>query len=345
MSDSIREALTAAYDEAEKVETPTPGLDTEISNAAGADSVEKLADKTDERAAPIETPPEGASVGKAISDKGGTPAPSGTPPAPEQPAPASWSNEEREAWSTVPPKAREAIMRREGEMNRALRASASARQRSEAIDKSVEPYKPLLDRYGVSIEQVLPPLLATRAALEVGTPEQKATLVANICGDFGIDLELLDNALASRYQGGKAPPRQMAQQIPDLSQNPQLAPVFAMVEQFKAAQTERAQQALQAVASDPHYEEVRFTMADLIEMAQRRGKTMDLPTALELAKRAHGFSVAPPAPSVSEAARTLAAARNAAGSVSGAPKPTPARKPGEGTLRNEIEANFAAAKR
>jgi hypothetical protein len=236
-------------------------------------------------------------------------------------------------------------MRREAEMNRSLRVSADSRRRVEAIDRSVEPYKPLLARYGVGIEQVLPPLLATRAALEVGTPEQKAALVANLCGDFGLDLELLDTALASRYQNGQAPQRVQAPQLPDLSQNPQLAPVFALVEQFKQVQMEKAQQVIQTVSNDPHYDEVRFTMADLIEIAKRNGKTMDLPTALELAKRAHGFAVAPPAPSVSDAARTLAAARNAAVSVSGAPKPTPARKPGEGSLRDELNANFAAVKR
>lgn len=341
MTDSIREALTTAYNEAEK----TPASPAPAEQAAAPESEI------------VETEPKEAEVSASDKSKSeaapGEEAPSGKDPqapeaaaaaAPEQSAPVSWSNEERAAWATVPAKAREAIMRREGEMNRALRTSAQARQRTEALDKVVEPYKPLLDRYGVTVEQILPPLLATRAALEVGTAEQKATLVANLCGDFGIDLELLDTALAGRYQNGKAAPRQVAPQIPDLSQNPQLAPVFALVEQFKAAQAERAQQAIQAVASDPHYEEVRFTMADLIEMAQRRGKTMDLPTALELAKRAHGLAVPPPAPSVSEAARTLAAARNAAVSVSGAPKPSPPRKPGEGTLREEIEANMKAAK-
>lgn len=340
MADSIREALTAAFDQAEKTDTESSGPAEDSTETTDAPPSTETVD-----AAPsTETPPEGASGGETISDKGGS-APPAAPAAPEQPAPASWSNEEREAWAAVPPKARAAIQRREQEMNRALRAAAPNRQRLEAIDKSVEPYKPLLERYGVSLEQVLPPLLATRAALEVGTPEQKATLVANLCGDFGIDLELLDSALAGRYQGGQPQVRMQAPQLPDLSQNPQLAPVFALVEQFKAAQTERAQQALQAVSSDPHYEEVRFTMADLIEIAKRNGKTMDLTTALELAKRAHGFAVAPPAPSVSDAARTLAAARNAAASVSGAPKPTPPRKPGEGSLRDELEANFAAVKR
>lgn len=342
MADSIRDALTAAYDEAEKTDTTVPETDPVIETSAPTEDA-KVVETTDD-ATSTETPPEGASGDKSTSDKGGS-APTGTPPAPEQHAPASWSNEERAAWATVPPKAREAIMRREQEMNRSLRVSATARQRVEAIDQSVAPYKPLLEKYGVSLEQVLPPLLATRAALEVGTPEQKATLVANLCADFGLDLELLDTALAGRYQGGQAPQRVAAPQLPDLSQNPQLAPIFALAAQFQAAQTEKAQQAIQAVSADPHYDEVRFTMADLIEIAKRNGKTMDLPTALELAKRAHGFAVAPPAPSVSDAARTLAAARNAAASVSGAPKPTPARKPGEGSLRDELNANFAAVKR
>jgi hypothetical protein len=232
-------------------------------------------------------------------------------------------------------------------MNRALQDSASARRRAEALDKSAKPYQPLLDSYGVQVEQVIPGLLATRAALEVGSPSQKAQLVANLCADFGIEIGLLDEALSGRYQNGQPEPRYQPQnhQI-DLTNNPALAPLFAMAEQIKSVQTERAAQAIGTVSSDPHYNAVRFTMADFIEQARAQGRQLGLPEALSLAKQFHGLGAAPAAAGsgnpLSDAARTLAAARNAASSVSGAPKPTPPRKPGEGTLREELEANLAA---
>jgi hypothetical protein len=336
--DSIREALTAAFDKAE-TNTPDPSkdaVDETTTNAAAVDSPELPADTVDEAAAPSE----GVDGGETIPSKDGTPA-AAAPVAPESPAPASWNNEERAAWNTVPAKAREAIARRESEMSRALQSSSSARKRVEALEKIAQPYAPLLNSYGITVEQAMPGLLATRAALEVGTPEQKAELVANICADFGIEVELLDGALSKRYQHGTPTPRVAPQQI-DFRNSPELAPLYAMAEQFKTAQTERAQQAIAAVSSDPHYDSVRHTMADLIDKAREQGRTLDLPVALNLAKQFHGIAVPAAAPSVSDAARTLAAARNAAASVSGAPKPSAPRKPGEGSLRDELEANFSA---
>ncbi len=337
MADSIRDALTAAYDKAETEDT-TPAADIPVSNADPVDTT------------PDSPQPETASTQDVSVAEGTAPteAPK-APAAPETPAPASWNAEERAGWATVPEAARKAILRRESEMNASLKFTAQARRRAEAIDKIAEPYQPILNSYGVTVEQVLPNLLATRAALEVGTPEQKAQLVANICADFGLDINILDDALAARYHGGRptprynGPPPQM-----DLAGNPQLAPLFAMAEQLKVAQTERAAAAIAEVKTDPHYDAVRFTMADLIEQAQSRGNKLDLQTALGLAKQLHGLGApaAPQAPmSVSDAARTLAAARNAAASVGGAPKPSPARKPGTGSLRDELEANFAATRR
>lgn len=350
MSDSIREALTAAY---EKAESAPPAAESTEASPAEPVSTASAADSGDAPAASdsgsgtttdaSNTPPDAAASAAAPAKPAESAPPAAT--SSEANAPISWTAEERTAWTGVPEAARKAIARREGEMNRALQYSATARRRVEALDRAVETFKPLLDQYGVTVEQVIPNLLSTRAALEVGTPQQKATLVANICAEFGLDVNLLDAALATRYQNGQPPPRQQAP-APDLSNNPQLAPLFALAAQYKEAQNARAATAIAEVSADPLYNEVRFTMADLIETAKARGQTMDLKTALGIAKQMHGHAPpAPPAPSVSDAARTLAAARNAASSVSGAPKPTPPRKPGEGSVRDELLANFAAARR
>jgi hypothetical protein len=344
VSDSIRDALTAAYEAKDKEPaTDDTASDDATINAEVVDSSELPADTMDETSAPDST--EGASEGESIPDKGEG-ATAAAVPAASEAAPASWTQDERAGWATAPEAVRKAVLRREGEMNRALQVSSSARKRVESLDKITQPYKPLLDSYGITVEQAMPGLLATRAALEVGTPAQKAELIANLCADFGIEVELLDGALATRYQGGRPAPRVAPVQMPDLATNPQLAPLFAMAEQVRQAQTERAQEAVSAVSADPHYNEVRFTMADLIEKAHVAGRKLDLPTALGIAKQLHGLGApAPTATSVSDAARTLAAARNAASSVSGAPKPTSPRKPGEGSLRDELIANMSAKKR
>lgn len=341
MADSIREALTSAFDKAEADPTENAQDTSDLTEAT-----ESTQDASDSNVDTLDSP-----SGKDETDAGSTSAPSAeaspspTPPADTTPAPVSWSTEERAAWATVPKPARDAIMRREGEMNRALQASSSARQRVAALESIAAPYKPLLDSYGVQVEQVIPSLLATRAALEVGTPQQKAQLVANLCADFGIDIQVLDNALSSRYANGTPTPQYGGgpPAMQSLQNHPDLQGLFGLAAQFKEAQTARAREVIATVEAQPHYEAVRFTMADLIDKAKEVGKTLDINVAYNLAAQMHGYAAAPaPQGSVSDAARTLANARRAASSVGGAPRPSPGTKPGEGSLRDELLRNMNA---
>lgn len=350
MTDSIREALTAAVDKHSGPADDTSADeadDTPISNADAADSAELPADKADEASAPSDSDESSEAASDATTPA--APAPVATT---ETPPPASWSNEERAAWATVPESARKAIQRRETEMNRAFQSSAAARRRVADLDKMADVYKPLLDSYGVTVEQAMPGLLATRAVLEVGTMQQKTALLANLCADFGIDIGELDNALTQRYQGGVPTPKYtgVQQPQPNFRNDPNLAPLYALAERANEHTRAQAQAMVDAVKSDPHFEAVRHTMADFIDQAKANGREIDLPTALRLARELHGLGA--PAPvrgstgnPVSDAARTLALARNAASSVSGAPKPAAPRKPGEGTIRDEIIANMGRKSR
>jgi hypothetical protein len=348
MADSIREALTGAFEKhSTSDETPAnagPAAD-ETPVTGGADDSAPAGDVP----ATDEATPSNESDDAAAAAVPATPAAPAPAAATTEPPPASWSNEERAAWSTLPEAARKAVLRREGEMNRALQTSATARRRVEALDKLADVYKPLLDSYGVTVEQALPGLLATRAVLEVGTPEQKAQLLANVCADFGLDITLLDTALQQRYANGVPTPRYSGQGQPDLNKLvEERLNEHPMVKAFNSAQQERARSAIAGVQTQPHFEAVRHTMADVIDQAKALGRSIDVDSAYRVACQLHGLDAPAPAAaaqSVSDAARTLAAARNAAASVSGAPKPTPARKPGEGSLRDELTANLNAASR
>lgn len=342
MSDSIQEALTKAFSEAEK--DPKDALETPA--AIGTDEpgdAEPIGGGGDEPITDSGTDAADADTSAAGADPAtpSAPAPVATP---ETPVPASWSKEEREAWSTVPEQARKAIARREGEMQRAFQTNAVAKRRLADIDRSVEQYRPLLDRYNVSLEQVLPPLLATRAALEVGTDAQKATLVANMCGDFGISVDALIEAWNTRFGEGAPPPQRIQPPAPAAPMDPRLA---NLLDQIDAGKSERAAAALAPITALPNYDAVRFTMADLIEKARDVGQQLPLDKAHTLACQLHGFEVAASAPAVtaSQAASILARSRNAASSVSGAPQPTPPRKPGEGSVADEVSALMNAGRR
>lgn len=346
MADSIREALTAAFDKSDEAETP----DTDT--VSTPDPVEQTTDDSDAGGTTSGTTTDTGGGEPAPDQEGGEPAPGqgGTTPGPTDAgrAPASWTAEEQAGWASVPPAARAAIARREKQINEALKTSVDARRRAQVWDREAENYRPLLDSYGVTLEQVVPNLLATRAALEVGTPQQKALLVANIIADFGVDVRVLDEALMARFSNGVPTPRYTGAQpeARDYRSDPQFAPLFALADQVREGQMARAQEEVNRVSSQPHFDEVRYTMADLIDSAKEHGRTLDVTTAYNTALTLHGLQGAAQTPaggmSVSDAARTLAASRRAASSVSGAPKPSPGRKPGEGSLRDELEANFAA---
>jgi hypothetical protein len=199
-----------------------------------------------------------------------------------------------------------------------------------------------MDAYGVKDPvDAIGPLLATRAALEVGTPTQKAQLVANLIHQFGVDIASLDNFLANgpAPQPQQAPPVQ-PQNYFDPTQHPALQPLFSLAEQFKGYQQQKVEAAVAEVSSLEHFDAVREDMADVLERAHKAGRLMTMQDAYNraVAMNPDIEPVARPPTTVttSEAAAILAKSRKAATSVSGAPKVTPSAKPT--TLREQIAA-------
>jgi hypothetical protein len=338
MADSIREALTAAYATAEKEPDTAPVVDTTPEPVV--ESVQDSAVSTESVQTEKVDSPANAGAESASDSGSTTPAPAAAPapaPEPEEKVPSSWSPAERAAWGSIPTEARKAVIRREQEIQRVLSVSSSARQAVETYDRVFEPFKPLLEKHGVTPAQAIGPLLATRAALELGSPQQKAELVANLIADFAVDHEELAAAITQRASAG--PVRQAPPPRVDYRAVPELAPLFQLAEMAQQRQQAAAQEAVARVAAQPHFEEVRHTMADVLDQMKARGKEPDLDRAYTIACQIHGHELPAPKPSVSEAAATLARARNAASSVSGGPKPSAPKTPD--SIRDHLEAAFA----
>jgi len=330
MSDSIRDELTKAFADAE-ADTSTD-TDTSVDTTPDTsvdESVDTSADRTTDT---------NAGADSAVQTGQDQPAPAAAPAPSQYKAPQSWNAEAKGAWGSLPPQAQAEIVRRETELNRVLQVSADARRVQQQFDSIAEPYAPLLAKYNVSLADAIPPLLATRAALELGSDSQKATLVANMIADFGIDIELLDQAIIHRHNNGGLRPSQQAP-VPQIDYRnvPELAPLFQIAEQFKTRQSEAAQEALSTISTHPQFDEVRHTTADVLDQARARGKTLALDAAFNIALQMHGYD---PSPSTAQQARDeqgrYAAAKKAASSVSGSPKPSAGYKPGSGTIRDEL---------
>lgn len=207
-------------------------------------------------------------------------------------APASWKPELREHWATLPDGVRSEIYRRESEVQRTLQETAEARKTAEAVMKTIAPYEAFIKAENSNPLQAIDNLMSTAARLRTGTAPELAQLVAGIVNQFGVGrfgnafIEQLDGALAG--QTPKVDPQQNAiEQV----LNQKLAPVQQMLTQFQQAQAQQQQMVQQQAVNEVEQflskaefgNDVREDMADILEVAQRRGINMTLQDAYKKA--------------------------------------------------------------
>ena len=303
MSDpTLRDAIEAAVDVAPESESaastpeapspveaaPTPAASTEPAAAGRARDEQgrfsKLADEPASKPAtvePVKAPQEAA--------QGIQPGPKAEPrPSPEDRAPGSWRPEVREHWSQLPPAVKAEVARREVEVQRALAESTQARQLTEQLQRTIAPYDMLIRAEGSNPLQAIDNLMSTAARLRTGTAPELAGLMAGMIKQFGVGrfgnafVEQLDSALA-----GEVPRVDPVQSQVQQALQQQLAPVQQFMSQFQQAQLAQQQRLQQDAVTEVQQflqaaefgEDVREEMADLLEIAQRRGRDLSLQDA------------------------------------------------------------------
>lgn len=361
---SLRESLEQAIEEKDSTQAEL-SLDTtaEPSQTVSSDP-EPLASQESETAAPAEAsaPQDGRQrddTGKFAkkAEDGITPGPKSEPKqAREDRPPQSWKPETRQHWQALPAEVRGEIARREGEFARAMQETAEARRFSDAVMKTIAPYEMFIKAENSNPIQAIDNLMSTAARLRTGTAPEIAGLVSQLVNQFGVGrfgpgfIEALDQALVGQTPQQDPREVQMRRQLEQ-----EIAPVKQFMSQFQQMQQAQEQQ-LQAAAgnevggflANPKYEfamDVKDDMADLIELAHKRGREMSLEEAYERATRAH--------PSISKIlakrdqataaqSRTQVAqrARSAAVSVSGAPSIGSSGSDAN-DLRSALESAFA----
>lgn len=207
-------------------------------------------------------------------------------------APVAWRPDVREHWAKLPDAVKAEVTRREIEIQRNLKESAEARQYAESISKAFQPYEAYIKAEGATPLQVIDNLMGTAVRLRTATGPELANLMAGMVQQFGTGrfgnqfIDLLDSALAG--VAPKADPQQ-AQMQQAIQQ--QLAPVQQFMQQFQQAQqaqqievASRAQSEVEQFLSQAEYgEDVREEMADLMELAARRGQELTLVDAYKQA--------------------------------------------------------------
>lgn len=251
---------------------------------------------------------------------------------PNDKAPVSWKPAQRELWAQIPKEAREEIRRRETEIARALNETGVMRKFATDFANVVAPYQHLIQAQHSTPLQAVQNFMQTAAGLMQGNPQQKAEIVAHIMSNYGVDVKILDGVLTKTYNPENAQYNAQQNGAPP----PWATPIFEWMnraqqqqQQYEAQQRQQADREIEEMASEPFFDDLRDDVADLMEIAAKRGRVLSLrdaykkaveldPEISKLVKKTQSSQSTQN--SVSQAAATLARARKAAKTIAGAPR-------------------------
>lgn len=198
--------------------------------------------------------------------------------------PVGWSPQNREHWGKLPQELKVQINKREREVNQLLQNTANERKLAQAFSQTVEPYRAVMASQGVNNPlQAIDELMKTAATLGMGTPQQKAMRIAGLIQHYGVDINTLDGVLAGDPQAQQPDQNQQINQAVNQALAPFMQQQQHAAHQQQQATTQRVQQGIQAIESKEFFEDVRLDMADIMEMASKRGLVVTLDQAYERA--------------------------------------------------------------
>lgn len=194
------EAMSAKFDEVahspEPVEAPVEAAPEPVTEEAPKADRPRRPDgtfMTKEEAAKAAPPPAKVEAKATIAPDKATPPPA--PAAPTHKPPQSWKPTLREKWGTLPPEIQEEVDRREREIAKGLQEASGPRQNWERFTQAVQPYQAIIAASGADPIAYTSSLLQTAAGLQMGTPAQRAAIVANVIRQFGVDVTQLAGEL------------------------------------------------------------------------------------------------------------------------------------------------------
>jgi hypothetical protein len=245
------------------------------------------------------------------------------------------------------------------EVEKVLKETAPLREQIQEIQSVVSPFMARIQAAGVTPVQAMHELFKADFVLATGTPQSKAQMLAKLVNDYGVSIEDLDAAIVASMQG-----RQQQQQPQGFDPNyvnqlvqqqlqQALAPIYQERQQREQAVVQQAAQTVEQMALNPqfpYFEDVRQEMADLIEVASKRGVVLSLEDAYTKA-----VAINPDISGQQSRQATMTQANQqhqqaqraklAASSVNGAPASGGSQSfAGDGSMRGAIEAAFNNAR-
>lgn len=344
-TETTRDALAAAFDEAEKAEAPTeaPAEEVKAEKPVEAKPAEQEPAQVEAKAEKPET--------EKIEQ----------PPEPIA-APEHWALEHQEMFRKLDPTAQSFLMDRSKEME------AAHTKRSQEIApfrQATEQWTPYLQQIGATPAQVFNSLMQHEYALRTGTRQQKENVLLSLARDYGVDFSQNGGQQAptaeedpfeiqKKIQAAVTPLQQQVQQLhgnfEQQGYSQQQATQTAaqqQIDQFKA------EKGADGKPAHPYYAEVEQNMYALAQAKVATGQPVspaDLPTLYEQAcwsnpsvrekmLAADRFAEQQKAQKAEQ--ERAAKARKAGGSLAGGGAPAQTEQPK--SRRAALEAAFAAA--
>ena len=197
-----------------------------------------------------------------------------TEPAQEQPKHdpwKSWKKEAAEEMSKLPDNVQKHIIERQEQFHKGLEQYKESANYAKIIDKAIAPYKEYLGQLGVTPEVAFPNLLKTERTLRVGSPQEKVEMFQKLAHDYGIDLRALADvpydANLAQLKAQKEWLESQLQASQDFRQSHEDTQIQSVIDDFGT--------------QHPFFEDVRLTMADLLD----KGLAIDLSDAYAKAIR------------------------------------------------------------
>ena len=294
----LREALEGAYARTDEVDADTDvheenhdiednGNDIDDTGVDTNDDVTAVEnpDDTEDQETKVTTKSKKVETDETLEDGEPTDAKLADSDVKTEKPPVGWTPKNREHWGKLPAELKEQISKREREVNQVLQQSSTARKLEQAFTQVVEPYRAIMASQGVDNPlQAIDGLMKTAATLSMGNKQQKAQRIAELINHYGVDIETLDGALVGAAP--KQQPQDIQSQI-DAAVSRSLQPLMQERQSQQNYQRQQlqnvVQQKIQAIESREFFNDLRHDMADIMEMASKRGQAVSLEQAYDRA--------------------------------------------------------------
>lgn len=278
---TLRDTLSAEFDKLEQAQTPevTPNDAPETPEqkadrirdekgrfAANNESTQKRAPTVDTQRSPANTSTKTEAEGLETKAR------------PQRPS--SWKKDYWEHWDKLDPKLAEYINQREQEYAKGVSTYKNEWENAKPLVEAMAQFQPLLQQHNIQPSQWISNLGNAHKQLVLGSPQEKLQMFAKLAQDYQVPLQhlfvqgqdgkvYLNNQLLTTQQ-----PAQSQQQPQDIRKVVQQM----LIEQSMQQEVERASGDAERF---PHFEQVRETMAGLLQS----GLADDLKSAYESAIR------------------------------------------------------------